>query len=335
LAPHFTLQLPADAVCGSALPLSLLNRATDPARSWSSALELRVGHGVNVVRFSDAAEAGIGNWVSTSLQGNAAWTQVTQDSHSPTHSWFVPDLNRRTDTVLVMEPLAALEPGAELRFFHKYRTENFRDGGVLEYSLDEGPWTDAGSLIRSGGYVALINAAASSNLAGRNAWAGDSAGWQEVVVDLSSFAGRTVRCRWRFATDLQNSSSGWAIDDITVRSLTFECQPVAVRPGEASGPGGAQFSITAVSDQTYQLQWSTPITGGAANRYLLYRYALPLGGSTLPSCEADLGSGTNATLTSLSANHGFVVVARNAAGEGSFGTTSTGAERPAATAPCP
>ena len=59
-------------------------------------------------------------------------------------------------------------------------------------------------------------------------------------------------------------------------------------------------------------------------------YRTPLGAPVSAACEADLGLGTNAVLAGLSAQQGFLVVARNGAGEGSYGRSSGGVERPPA-----
>jgi hypothetical protein len=63
--------------------------------------------------------------------------------------------------------------------------------------------------------------------------------------------------------------------------------------------------------------------------YNLYRTALGTGGGPAsPECEAALGGGTTAFLTTLPDDHGFLIVARNGVGDGSFGSDSAGRERP-------
>ena len=101
-------------------------------------------------------------------------------------------------------------------------------------------------------------------------------------------------------------------------------------PGEPSDPTGAgvPFSIRRLSEG-FELTWSAPISGGAVITYYLYRVDLgTLGGGSLPECEAALGTGTSAVLPALPDQYGFIVVGRNGAGDGSFGTDSHGHERP-------
>ena len=107
-------------------------------------------------------------------------------------------------------------------------------------------------------------------------------------------------------------------------------------PGEASDVqhAGAPFTMRREGTQ-YRLTWSAPKTGGPVEQYALYQSPLP--GSFRAACNQNLGSGTSALLPTLPNNTMFVVGARNAAGEGSLGKTSAGAERAPAYGPnlCP
>lgn len=102
-------------------------------------------------------------------------------------------------------------------------------------------------------------------------------------------------------------------------------------PGEPADPAGANesFLISKQEGGAYALTWSPPIRGGAADEYELYSAPLPGPRPGVPPhCEAALGSGTSAFLTSLPGGMAFLVVGRNAAGDGSFGHNSAGYERP-------
>ncbi|MCU0230412.1 MAG: trypsin-like peptidase domain-containing protein [Acidobacteria bacterium] len=336
LAPHFTLQLDPAFPCGGAIALTLVNTAAESPGTWTSDFTLHSGSASPAIAFDDAMERGPNGWASQSLQGASQWTLTDAVAASPTHSWAIQESRLLTDTVLLMPPLLELGPHAELRFEHRFSTENNYDGGVLEYSADGGAWIDAGPLIRSGGYNGSIVASTNSPLRGRDCWAGESVDWKAVVVDLSSLAGKDVRLRWRFATnDRIGVGAGWAVDDVTVSTVAFSCSPVP--PGEASSRESAAPFTLRRAGGGYALAWSAPPFGGAAAAYVLYRHALVFGSLGAPSCEADLGSATSALLPSLSAGQGFLVVARNAAGEGAYGASSAGAERPHAAggAACP
>lgn len=123
-------------------------------------------------------------------------------------------------------------------------------------------------------------------------------------------------------------ASGFAVTN----DLTKIDEVNAAPPGEASDPDGTggPFLISKRAGGEYELTWSAPVRGGAAERYNLYRAPLPgpRPGSP-PECEAPLGSGTSAVLASLPDGMAFLVVGRNGVGDGSFGHDSAGHERPA------
>jgi lysyl endopeptidase len=327
--PHFSVQLDPAIACGTTIAFHLDTAALEAADAGSSDFTLSVGAPVVNGIFADDVEAGAGGWTTQTVEGSAAFSIATSAAHSPTRAWFVNDPGSRAEALLLMQTLSALPAAAQLSFWHRYDTEADYDGGVLEYSADGGPWTDAGALVTAGGYPASIRSSAGSALAGRAAWSGLSAGWSRVVADLASLAGRSVQFRWRFASDDSVSGEGWWIDDVAVDATTWVCHPGGPVPGEASDPrgGGAPFTIRRAAGG-YRLDWSAPPAGGAPASYRLYR--TPLGAPVSATCEADLGTGTSAQLAALSSQQGFLVVARNAAGEGSYGRSSGGVERPPA-----
>jgi hypothetical protein len=197
---------------------------------------------------------------------------------------------------------------------------------VLEYSADGGAWQDAGPLIVEGGYTSSLNSS-SNPLSGREAWAGDNGAFTTVRVDLASLVGQTVQFRWRFGADASVSDEGWYIDDIRVQSTSYSCQIVPI--GEASNPGGGSPLRLAKDPGGFLLTWGAPMGGGTVEGYSLYRTAL--GSPVAPTCEADLGTGTSAVVPTLTDARGFLVVARNANGEGAYGRSSDGTERSPAT----
>ena len=58
-------------------------------------------------------------------------------------------------------------------------------------------------------------------LGGEPAWSGNSGGWREVKVDLSTFAGSSVRIRFRWGGDVGNLASydGWYVDDVRITNI--------------------------------------------------------------------------------------------------------------------
>jgi hypothetical protein len=108
---------------------------------------------------------------------------------------------------------------ADLHFSNNYALEDGFDGGVLEISVDAGPFQDilaAGGFFLRGAYNGTISTCCGNPLAGRQAWTGNSGGFIDTDVDLTGFGGHTVALRWRMASDSSNSGEGWRIDNISI-----------------------------------------------------------------------------------------------------------------------
>jgi len=338
-SPHFTVSLGAAFVCGAAVPLHLDLSAGEAPGSWAADFSVATGTASVSTTFEDDMESGVDGWTTQTLEGPSTWTSSTSDAqpgHSATHAWFVDDTVSRSEAVLVLAPIAPMPAHAKLAFSHRYNSEANYDGGVLEYAANAGAWQDAAPLITLGGYTGSISSGAESVLAGRAAWAGDSVSWQAVEADLSSLAGQSIQFRWRFASDTSVSDEGWRVDDVVVRSTSYACAAPLAKPGEASAPAGAGTPLAISKDPGgFLVAWSAPPSGGSPAGYALYQ--TPLQSPAAPSCEADLGTGTSTVLPALADDRGFLVVARNGAGEGSYGTDSGGVPRPEASGPavCP
>src|SRR5579884_17152 len=132
-------------------------------------------------------------------------------------------------------PLGTIDPveTAILTFANNYSLENTFDGGVLEVSLDGGPFQDilaAGGRFLRGGYNGVISTCCGNPLAGRQAWTGSSGGFVETDVDLSSFGGHSVALRWRMGSDSSVSDAGWRIDDVILTCERPTPTPTAPPP---------------------------------------------------------------------------------------------------------
>ena len=92
------------------------------------------------------------------------------------------------------------------------------DGGLLEISTDNGAtFTQVpGALLLTDPYT---GAAAAGPANGLQVWCGTRA-YKKSVVNLSSYAGQTVRLRFRLSTDTSQGFTphGWYVDDINVQS---------------------------------------------------------------------------------------------------------------------
>ena len=141
-------------------------------------------------------------------------------------SALVIDPNEVSDQRLAMTNAVALPTAAsaaQLRFNHRYSFEDATvpyDGGVLEYSVDNGStWLDAGTLITQGGYNGILLAGGSNPLELRQAWTNVSPGYPaytQVTANLTGLLGQSVKFRFREGSDTNTGAPGWNVDDVSI-----------------------------------------------------------------------------------------------------------------------
>jgi len=235
-------------------------------------------------------------WTATSINATV-WTVATSAGHSLPNSFAaLYNVNAANDLSLAMTSAITLNPGTvsnytTLSFWHQYNTEEGWDGGVVEISTDNGAtWADLGSRMIKNKYSGSLGTG--SNLAGRSAFTGTTAGFIETVVNLSSYAGQSIKIRFRFGSDnntgANSGTSGWWVDDIvlysepaiqmrsnlfnlsnvrmsfsdTLTRITLGCTTATIssQPSNANGcvGGNASFSVGLnVGAGTYQWQENT------------------------------------------------------------------------------
>jgi hypothetical protein len=194
--------------------------------------------------------------VATCAPGGCGWSAASDAVNTGSFSAFSPDLNNITDQRLTLITAIPIPPSgvssAYLTFWHRFSFEsaggsNF-DGGVLEYSTDGGGvWTDAGSLITTGGYNGTISSSYGSPLAGRFAWVQSSPlypAFYQTTVNLISLVGNNLLIRFRQADDNSTAASGWWIDDvqISMNNCFRQRLPIVLRSSAAAqpAPGNSQ-----------------------------------------------------------------------------------------------
>ncbi|MDQ0894202.1 immune inhibitor A domain-containing protein [Agromyces ramosus] len=96
---------------------------------------------------------------------------------------------------------------------------------------------------------------------------GDSHGWRHDYVDLTSYAGQTVKLRLRLATDAAFQERGWFADDFALTSGATTVWSDDVENGDAgwtpevasftttTGPGWRHDTGTSVKAQYYLVEW--------------------------------------------------------------------------------
>jgi hypothetical protein len=186
---------------------------------------------VNTTPLTEGFESGLGGFasaVATCVPGGCGWTTVTSDKHGGTHAAYAPDLANISDQRLELSSglsIPATATSAVLSFWHRVALENGYDGGVLEFSTNNGAtWTTSDPTFISGGYNATISSGFSSPIAGRHAWSGtigSTGNFVNVQVDLMAYAGQSnLRFRFREANDTSAVATGWWVDDVSVTIRT-------------------------------------------------------------------------------------------------------------------
>jgi hypothetical protein len=182
--------------------------------------------------WAESFDGTVSGWTSQATTGSNAWSVVTTASHSPTKSYFAPAPATKS-TVELVSPSIAIPANAsnlQLSFWHSYDLQTARDGGKLDFSIDGGAWFDvtsasSGLTFASNGYNTNIGGSGKpsdrSEFENGNqpAWSGNSNGFINTLVnftDNAKFAGKSLRMRWRLATDTGTSSPGWYVDTISL-----------------------------------------------------------------------------------------------------------------------
>ncbi len=168
-------------------------------------------------------EGGTNQWV--------VWSEVVHTGGYAAHvaNNSSPSLQalEMTNPILIL-PAAT---GAQMEFFHRYAFEDptlSYDGGVLEYSTDNGAtWADAGEMITVGGYNGTLLPGSENPYALREAWTNVSPSYpnfNRVAVNLSSLNGKSVKFRFVHASDAATGAEGWTIDNVVI-TYTGQCVP--------------------------------------------------------------------------------------------------------------
>lgn len=201
--------------------------ATNPGGETDT---LENGFSVIGAIWSSTFDGSISGWTSSSTTGTNAWVTSTVKSKSPSTSYHCPGTTGKTTTYLTSPsiPIPAGATNLQLRFWHDFVTQASRDGGRLEFSLNNGAWfspgeTNSGAVFASNGYNSTIFSRGNQNslsfFAGLSAWSGNSNGFIETVVNLTDtalYAGKNLRLRYGFATDSSTLSTGWYVDSLAL-----------------------------------------------------------------------------------------------------------------------
>lgn len=172
--------------------------------------------------FLDELEGGEANWLTEATTGSKdVWKLLAGNAVSGQFSWSISNGKDATDAKLRLknQPIIQGAINPTLTFYHQYEIDPGKDGGFLEYSINEGatwiPMPD--SLFVRKGYDGRLNPR-TVGFTTRAFW-GNSYQFQSTVVRLSPFKNEKLNLRWRFVQSLEGSEEprvydGWKLDDI-------------------------------------------------------------------------------------------------------------------------
>lgn len=226
---------------------------------------------VTAILWSQAFDAPYSGWTASASTGVSNWAQVSTASHTPANSWFASGPATRNTDNLVSEPIAIPHGASALRlgFQHRFNLSAGSDGGVLEFSLNNGSWfavtnTGTAETFTTGGYNRTLTGT-SNPLTGLPAWSGNSgtafSGVVVALTDSAKYAGQSLRVRWRLSTNNSTASpGGWYVDSVKLEGIPGPPDPVptslTLTPATAQIPFGTMQAFTA----TVRDASGTPIT---------------------------------------------------------------------------
>jgi hypothetical protein len=198
-----------------------------------------IGVEATTIYFNDF-EASADDWANDGLQDT--WQLSNARSHSGTTSFYAIDLAERSDQRLISPAITLpVDKGQlTLQYWNYQSLESNElddkvcfDGAILEVTRDDGQsWEQIGgppldqSELISDPYHGIISVEHENPIAGKPAWCGDPQDWLNSVVRIDTWAGETVRFRFRLGSDISIGEDlgheGWYVDDVLVQGCEVE-----------------------------------------------------------------------------------------------------------------
>ena len=188
------------------------------------------------------------DWLPTVDQGGTLWVRDQLNPRSGSWSWYASTPAIQSDFALTTAPqytITGTKPA--LRFFHDFDITEGIEAGVVEASTDFTTWADIGQYAIKGGYAGPVLTTDLTLAPGRSGFYGKSNGYQETIIDLSSFIGQTLYFRFRVATDdAPTGNIGWYIDDISIIDLALTPNSATATSGTWTASGEVEGGGTIV-----------------------------------------------------------------------------------------
>jgi hypothetical protein len=223
--PYFWRVIPIN-YCGEGSPSSTASFTTGVAGACP------VGTVASTL-FQDDAESAAAGWVVSGTGTTPYWSRVAAlaGTGMATTVWRAVNHPTVSDQRLT-SPAIAVPAGSDETYllyqtFHNLETDGPTgcwDAGLLEISTDGGTtFTQVpDTAMLTDPYTGLVVENPDSPISGQPGWCGSTPGASiQAVVDLSAYAGQTIRLRLRVGTDAfvaAPAPNGWFVDNILVRA---------------------------------------------------------------------------------------------------------------------
>lgn len=202
------------------------------------------------------------SWIQNDLLSTNQWINSSSNPDQGLRHLHVDNPSSTTDSAFEMVNDVLLPAGAFINVQHQYDFEMNWDGGVMEYSTDQGTtWSDISTLpIMTGSYPETLNASANP-LGGRVAFTGTITSYIGTMVDLSSLSGSNFRLRMRVGSDESVSASGWDIDEVAIFTCSSTEPSVEANLVSSCLAGNGRVDLNIVNTQTATSEYRLELQG--------------------------------------------------------------------------
>lgn len=118
-------------------------------------------------------------------------------------------------------PEVFLPEGKKIKFsfYMWFLADSFYDGGNVKISMNNG----FGIIEPLYPYYNIERISSwNRGIPKEKGWTGNKTEWQKVELDLSKFAGDTIKIRWHFGSDYIKEYSGWYIDNVVIGYTEYD-----------------------------------------------------------------------------------------------------------------
>jgi choice-of-anchor B domain-containing protein len=189
------------------------------------------------VAFAESFEAGAPGWTTSGSGG--AWAASSARTHDGALAFHAATPPTVSDQVLVSPFLQVPAPGqapVTMQFWNWQAIENegstasltigCRDAALVEVQVQGSSfWVPLGPQLVTDPYDGQVSTGTGNPLAGQSAWCSDPQDWLNSVVDLTTWAGQTVRFRFRVGTNSSVAREGFYLDELKVQGCVGNPTP--------------------------------------------------------------------------------------------------------------